>query len=63
VPVEAHAASACLTTVLRLLNHPPPPELENDTPDRLLLWAICNWNIKAFERLSSVTVDELQFAK
>jgi glutamyl-Q tRNA(Asp) synthetase len=55
VPVDPTHANAYLTTVLRLLNHPPPAELENDTPAQLLKWAARNWNVKAFERLRSVT--------
>ena len=55
VPVDPAQANAYLTTVLRLLNHPPPAELENDKPAQLLQWAARNWNVKAFERLQSVT--------
>ena len=47
VPVDAAGRAHYLTTVLRLLNHPPPPELENDTPARLLAWAARNWSMQA----------------
>jgi glutamyl-Q tRNA(Asp) synthetase len=63
VPVEPSAARHCLTAVLRLLNHPPPPELENDAPAQLLLWAARNWRLEAFEKLSSVTVEERTLGK
>ena len=54
VPVEAGAASACLTTVLRLMNQAPPQELERDTPARLLAWAVPRWSVKVFEGVHSV---------
>jgi glutamyl-Q tRNA(Asp) synthetase len=63
VPVDPRAASPWLTTVLRLLNHAPPPELENDTPARLLAWATANWNVKSFENLRTVTARDTPRAK
>jgi glutamyl-Q tRNA(Asp) synthetase len=55
VPVDPASASAYLTTVLRLLRQAPPPELERDTPARLLAWAARNWNVEALRGLRSVT--------
>jgi hypothetical protein len=63
VPVDANTAATWLTTVLRLLNHPPPPELEHDTPARLLAWATANWNVKSFENLRTVTARDTPRAK
>jgi glutamyl-Q tRNA(Asp) synthetase len=58
VPVDPAAAGPWLTAVLRLLNHPPPPELENDSPARLLAWAECNWSPQAFAGVRSVTTPD-----
>jgi glutamyl-Q tRNA(Asp) synthetase len=63
IPVEQASASAYLTTVLRMLNHPPPPELENDTPARLLAWATRNWNVVALSHVRSVTARDTVHAK
>jgi glutamyl-Q tRNA(Asp) synthetase len=63
VPVEPQSASACLTAVLRMLNHPPPPELEKDQPARLLEWAARNWNASAFANVRSVTACDTHHAK
>ena len=63
VPVEAALASGYLTTVLHMLNHPPPPEFEHDTPARLLAWAARNWNLKAFAGVRSVTARDTAHAK
>jgi glutamyl-Q tRNA(Asp) synthetase len=63
IPVEPQRAATYLTTVLRLLNHAPPPELENDKPAHLLAWAIRNWDVKAFEKLRSVTACDTAHAK
>jgi len=63
IPVGPERAATYLTAVLRLLNHPPPAELENDKPARLLAWAARNWDVTAFERLRSVTVSDTAHAK
>lgn len=63
VPVDPRRASAYLTTVLRMLNHPPPPELENETPARLLAWATRNWNVVALSHVRSVTACDTADAK
>jgi glutamyl-Q tRNA(Asp) synthetase len=63
VPVDPALASSYLTLVLRMLNHPPPPELENDTPARLLAWAARNWNLNAFASVHSVTARDTANAK
>jgi glutamyl-Q tRNA(Asp) synthetase len=63
VPVYPALASAYLTTVLRMLNHPPPPEFENDTPARLLAWAAGNWNLAALAGVRSVTARDIAHAK
>jgi glutamyl-Q tRNA(Asp) synthetase len=63
VPVEPRHASAYLTTVLRMLNHAPPRELENDTPARLLAWALHNWNMVALSHVHSVTARDTVHAK
>src|SRR5262249_38980994 len=63
IPVDPRAAATYLTAVLQLLNHPPPPELERDTPPRLLAWAVRSWRIEALEKLSSVTVRDTAHAK
>jgi glutamyl-Q tRNA(Asp) synthetase len=63
IAVEPRDASTYLTTVLRLLNHPPPPELERDQPPQLLAWAARNWNVRAFEKLHSVTYRDTDHAK
>jgi glutamyl-Q tRNA(Asp) synthetase len=63
VPVDPALASGYLTTVLRMLNHPPPAGLENDTPARLLAWAVRNWNLKALAGVRSVTARDTAHAK
>ena len=63
VPVEPRYAAAYLTAVLRMLNQQPPPELENDTPARLLAWAASNWRMVALARVRSVTARDTAHAK
>ncbi len=63
IPVEPRHASAYLTTVLRMLNHSPPAELEGDTPARLLAWATSNWNVAALRAVRSVTARDTAHAK
>jgi glutamyl-Q tRNA(Asp) synthetase len=63
VPVEPALASTWLTAVLRLLRQPLPPELENDTPARLLAWAARNWSLKVFAGLRTVTACDTARAK
>jgi glutamyl-Q tRNA(Asp) synthetase len=63
VPVDPKDASAYLTSILRMLNHPPPPELESDTPQRLLAWAEHNWNMVALAGVRSVTARDTVHAK
>jgi glutamyl-Q tRNA(Asp) synthetase len=63
VPVEPALASSWLSAVLRLLRQPPPAELENDTPARLLAWAARNWSVKAFAAVRSVTACDTARAK
>jgi glutamyl-Q tRNA(Asp) synthetase len=63
VPVEPALASSYLTAVLRLLRQAPPPELENDTPSRLLAWAARNWSVKAFAGVRCVTACDTARAK
>lgn len=63
VPVEPRCASPWLAAVLRLLNQPPPAELEYDTPSRLLAWATHNWNIRAFAGSRCVTTRDTPQSK
>jgi glutamyl-Q tRNA(Asp) synthetase len=63
VPVDPRRASAYLTTVLRLLAQPPPPEVANDTPARLLAWAARNWNVAVFGKLRTVAARDTSCAK
>jgi glutamyl-Q tRNA(Asp) synthetase len=63
VPVEPAAAAPLLTNVLRMLNHAPPPELENDKPLQLLQWAARNWRLDRFQRLRTVTARDTGRAK
>jgi glutamyl-Q tRNA(Asp) synthetase len=63
VPVDPQLASAYLTMVLRMLNHPPPPELENDTAARQLAWAAHNWRLGALTGVRSVTARDTAHAK
>jgi glutamyl-Q tRNA(Asp) synthetase len=63
VPVQPALAGPCLTTVLRMLNHPPPPELENDAPERQLAWAARNWSVVALAHVRSVTACDTVHAK
>ncbi|MGH8137304.1 MAG: tRNA glutamyl-Q(34) synthetase GluQRS [Steroidobacteraceae bacterium] len=48
VPVDAASAGAQLACALRLLNHPPPRELEHGSPGNLLEWAARTWHLDAF---------------
>ncbi len=63
VPVDPRAAGASLTAVLRLLNHAPPPELERDTPARLLAWAVRKWSVQAFRGVRTVSAPGTGLAK
>jgi glutamyl-Q tRNA(Asp) synthetase len=63
VPVAAAAATPALTNVLRMLNHAPPTELENDKPERLLQWAARNWRLDRFQHLRTVTTRDTALAK
>lgn len=63
VPVDPAAASAYLTAVLRMLNHPPPAEFEHDTPARLLAWAARNWNLEALAGVHSIMARDTVHAK
>jgi glutamyl-Q tRNA(Asp) synthetase len=63
VPVDPAAATPLLSSVLRLLNHAPPPELENDKPARLLQWATHNWRLDRFQQLRTVTARDTSLAK
>ena len=63
VPVDRSRAGAGLTTVLRMLNHPPPRELENDSPARQLAWAARNWSLVALAHVRSVTARDTVHAK
>jgi glutamyl-Q tRNA(Asp) synthetase len=63
VPVDPAFVSSYLTIVLRMLNHAPPAELENDTPARLLAWAARNWNLAALAGVRSVTARDIAHAK
>jgi glutamyl-Q tRNA(Asp) synthetase len=63
VPAAPAHATAHLTVVLRLLNHPPPAELLHGKPAELLSWAARNWNIGAFAGLRSVTARDTAIAK
>jgi hypothetical protein len=49
--------------VLRMLNHAPPPELENETPARQLAWAARNWTMGALAGVRSVTARDTVHAK
>jgi len=54
VAVDAAAAGSQVALALRLLKHPPPPELDNAGPGRLLEWAVGRWNLDAFHGLRTV---------
>jgi len=49
-------SGAPVASALGLLNHPPPPDLEQAGPDRLLQWAIASWNLDAFHACRTVPV-------
>ena len=61
--VEPTLAGPRLTTVLRMLNHPPPPELVNDAPERQLAWAARHWSADAVAHVRSVTARDTVHAK
>jgi len=63
VPVDPQLANTYLTMVLCMLNHAPPPELENDTPARQLAWAARNWRLGALTGVRSVTARDTVHAK
>jgi glutamyl-Q tRNA(Asp) synthetase len=63
VPVDPAAATPLLANVLRMLNHAPPPELENDKPRLLLEWAARNWRLDRFHGLRTVTARDTPLAK
>jgi glutamyl-Q tRNA(Asp) synthetase len=44
VALDPHAAGALMSLALRLLNHPPPEELERAAAPSVLEWAIRSWN-------------------
>jgi glutamyl-Q tRNA(Asp) synthetase len=54
--VGPDSAGRELRLALRLLNHPPPPELDMAPPAAVLEWASGAWNLDAFHRARTVTV-------
>ena len=55
IALEPALASPQLATALRLLQHPPPAELEHESTARLLQWATDAWDPKQMHRVSAVT--------
>jgi glutamyl-Q tRNA(Asp) synthetase len=49
-------ASDQLATALGLLNHTPPAELQQSSPDTLLAWAIAHWNLDRFQNVKKIVV-------
>jgi glutamyl-Q tRNA(Asp) synthetase len=49
-------ASDQLATALGLLNHTPPAELQQSSPDTLLAWATAHWNLDRFQNVKKIVV-------
>ncbi len=56
LPVDRGDATASLVAALRLLRHPPPPQLQHDTPVRVLEWALGHWDPDLLRGLRSVSL-------
>jgi glutamyl-Q tRNA(Asp) synthetase len=54
--IDTTRASHQLTTALQLLNHPPPAELQQSSPDTLLAWAIANWSLDRFQSVTEIVI-------
>jgi len=54
VPLDPAFATRTLCVALRLLNLPPPPELEHGRPAGLLAWAARSWSVDACRHMRSV---------
>jgi glutamyl-Q tRNA(Asp) synthetase len=55
LPVDTRRASCPLIAALQLLRHAPPPELFNEKPRAVLLWALKHWNPANLERVQKTT--------
>ena len=53
--LDAHRAVPQLVAALQLLQHPPPPELMQQTPRELLAWAGNTWRPEALRGLREVS--------
>ena len=56
VAITPARASDQLATALGLLNHTPPAELQQSSPDTLLAWAIAHWNLDRFQNVKKIVV-------
>jgi len=54
--IDPARASDQLTTALGLLNHTPPAELQQSSPDTLLAWAIAHWRLDRFQSVKKIAV-------
>jgi glutamyl-Q tRNA(Asp) synthetase len=63
VAVDPDRAASTIAFVLRLLNHPPPAELESAGPTSLLEWAVGSWNPQRLRGVSTVTACHIEATK
>jgi glutamyl-Q tRNA(Asp) synthetase len=54
IRLDTRLTNPQLVAALRLLQHPPPPELETETPRKLLAWATNNWRPERLRGLLQV---------
>jgi glutamyl-Q tRNA(Asp) synthetase len=52
--IDPARASDQLTTALGLLNHTPPAELQQSSPDTLLAWATAHWRLDRFQSVKKI---------
>jgi glutamyl-Q tRNA(Asp) synthetase len=52
--IDPARAGDQLATALALLNHTPPAELQQSSPDLLLAWAIEHWNLDRFQGVKKI---------
>jgi glutamyl-Q tRNA(Asp) synthetase len=54
--IDPLRASDQLSTALRLLNHPPPAELQQATATELIAWASAHWSLDRFQSVQKVVI-------
>jgi glutamyl-Q tRNA(Asp) synthetase len=54
--IDPARATEQLRTALTLLQHPPPPELQQSSPMQLLAWATRYWNLDTVQGRKEILI-------